>query len=1094
MKKLYMLLGLCAIFALPTMAQEEEDVTSYIANPGFDEDLTFQANGSWKEAIVTDKSFSDRSWGYMAADSTVYAHTKTTSTQKRSDGRKDEAVNGFFGQIKGWTPGDGSYTGKTYWPYGSDNVEWVYFGTVPYALASQAVPIADDGTTYLEVPAKPAADNGDDNVGFLYLRAGWGGAATYKQVVNLPCAQYRLEYWAININPTATKGTNLSRVVCRKDEFKDETGFNDQEWTLHAIEFTPTAEFTIEFGFKSEGGSGSNPFLCIDGIKLYKIGEADAAELLRSDIMEFVDSIATLQEDYFADYEGIVDQISDKVGEFEDIAYSDDTDAMEQALKDIKVYVGELNELIATVDELNALIETASELMEAETVYPGVDDLNAAIEDAEKVRDSGTSEEVAAEIETLNNAIKAYIASQEASEDNPADFTYFIDNPTFVAQGKWYIGQSGGDQRLHTGLTDNEGNAMTAWNAWRNNLTSASQSVSISQDITGLPNGKYQVTADMCTQDGCITDQHVFANGTAATAESPVMTMTGWDPYVWETLTTATVIVVDGKLTIGAIGHGAEDTPAEHGGSNTDSRRGWFCISNFKLSYLGEATEAEYAAAIQKKIDDAKAYAESMHLAADKATFLEVVNATTGIEGLEAMNEALVTAEASEAEYAGIMSGTYAALQDSIANSVNYTANAKKVAQVPVDYMTSYLASAEATYTKTGDITTVLRYYRDTLIPALLDAENTEISDATGKAALEGTIAAVVAKLGTYESDTNVLAEYIAELQAGIQAAKTADIAYGPGADVTAYITNPTVDAESGWTFNKISGNTNTTTSQGVDGVSTNRYIDSWNGTAGELRHTAYQVLNVPNGKYTLANIMRTSAAGAYLFASTAEPTKDAEDNLVLDATATNVASHAVVVPTPAKYICNAESETVSKTDSYGELWMAAADKVMAKFGITGVVDADEEAGTSALTIYDAAIDANGGNETCPDGIDEADWNIFSANGGAGRGWFNNSLEIEVTNHVLVIGVSCDSKFLAPVTPEAWAGTWFSADNFTLTMISEGDNTGWNPATGIEVVESSKASTVSSVYSISGARTNGLKKGINIVKMSDGTVKKVLVK
>ena len=173
---------------------------------------------------------------------------------------------------------------------------------------------------------------------------------------------------------------------------------------------------------------------------------------------------------------------------------------------------------------------------------------------------------------------------------------------------------------------------------------------------------------------------------------------------------------------------------------------------------------------------------------------------------------------------------------------------------------------------------------------------------------------------------------------------------------------------------------------------------------------------------------------------------------------------------------------------------MAAADKVMAKFNIAGVENADEEAGISALSIYEAAVDANGGNETCPDGIDEADWNIFSANGGIGRGWFNNKLEIEVTNHVLVIGVSCDTQFLAPVKPETWAGTWFSADNFTLTMISAGDNTGWNPATGIEVVETSKASAVSSVYSISGARTNGLKKGINIVKMSDGQVKKIFVK
>ena len=43
MKKL-LLLFMGALLAMPTMAQEE-DVTHYIQNAGFDEDLTFQADG-----------------------------------------------------------------------------------------------------------------------------------------------------------------------------------------------------------------------------------------------------------------------------------------------------------------------------------------------------------------------------------------------------------------------------------------------------------------------------------------------------------------------------------------------------------------------------------------------------------------------------------------------------------------------------------------------------------------------------------------------------------------------------------------------------------------------------------------------------------------------------------------------------------------------------------------------------------------------------------------------------------------------------------------------------------------------------------------
>ena len=59
MKKIITLLLLSGgLFAAPVVAQEEEDVTYLIHNAGFDEDLTFQADGSMKPAIVTDHSLS----------------------------------------------------------------------------------------------------------------------------------------------------------------------------------------------------------------------------------------------------------------------------------------------------------------------------------------------------------------------------------------------------------------------------------------------------------------------------------------------------------------------------------------------------------------------------------------------------------------------------------------------------------------------------------------------------------------------------------------------------------------------------------------------------------------------------------------------------------------------------------------------------------------------------------------------------------------------------------------------------------------------------------------------------------------------------
>ena len=137
MKRLLLLVS-GVIASMSLLAQE--DVTHYIQNAGFDEDLTFQVDGTMKEAVSTETSLSNRSWAYIAADSTVYARPKTTSSQNRADGRKMEAVNGFKGRVQGWTlETNGEYP----------KCEWTYFGTVPYALKNEAVCISDDTNGYM---------------------------------------------------------------------------------------------------------------------------------------------------------------------------------------------------------------------------------------------------------------------------------------------------------------------------------------------------------------------------------------------------------------------------------------------------------------------------------------------------------------------------------------------------------------------------------------------------------------------------------------------------------------------------------------------------------------------------------------------------------------------------------------------------------------------------------------------------------------------------------------------------------------------------------------------------------------------------------
>jgi hypothetical protein len=171
------------------------------------------------------------------------------------------------------------------------------------------------------------------------------------------------------------------------------------------------------------------------------------------------------------------------------------------------------------------------------------------------------------------------------------------------------------------------------------------------------------------------------------------------------------------------------------------------------------------------------------------------------------------------------------------------------------------------------------------------------------------------------------------------------DYSAGDTNDMTAYIINPTIDAAAGsfpkgWTIDKGTGNTYTTTGQHYSGVTTNRYIDSYNGTAGGMLYTAQQTITgIPNGTYRLSVAARTSGAGSYLVAKSAGKTY-----------------------------------------------------------------------TSQIT------------------------NNAAAGGTLGNGFSTITVDAAVLDNTLTLGVSTSAAFTGG---SAWAGTWFSADDFTLSFLGE---------------------------------------------------------
>ncbi len=873
--------------------------------------------------------------------------------------------------------------------------------------------------------------------------------------------------------------------------FLDENGDGVGEWCQTACSFE-SLEYTY-LQFNARWLKENKIQACFDGFflaKLYNPEEMTPSQVaylgLYSDVLKLSEAAG------FEDYSSIVDELNTYASEgaisngtsFSNLSEDSPIEDLQEAISLIEDKLKVAQASLAKFTEFDNLLVIADELVNSPVTYPGLKDFADKVSNYSTYQAEGyfspdddilASDFIASAVEDLKKAIFEYRTSQVATEKNPADYTFYVENPNFDAQGPWYIGTSGGDQRLNT-LADEEGVALTCWNAWRNSANFTDNT--IQQDIKGLPNGYYSVTAKMCTQSNCITDQHLFVASSAETAVSPVMTIAAWDPYQWEPLTTGKVLVVDGNLKIGATSTGAADMPDGY----TDYRAGWYCVTNFVLNYLGEASEEAYAAAVSKKIEDAKAQADTMHLAADKAAYLDSISKVKTVDDLVALNAAAKIASASEAEYAGVMGGTYKTLQDTIAAAPE--AMISKLSKVVVDMTTNYINSAEATYTETGKYTEVLRKYLNDFAPVFdAAAEALEAVGENGKAAINSTVDGIVAKylaLGTLPAIADIDAA-ISAIKNAIHVAGNADVTIADGADMTCFISNPTIEGVSdvkaqveGWTTELANSGNNNVTNAGQQVYGDGHYLDSWNGNAGVLNVNTFQTLSVPNGTYTLSAIARTTGDGFYLYAI-------ADDEAP-------VLSEVKVVPTNVtKYIDSAlksEAGTDSidvRNDTYGEVWIEAAEKVSAAFN--GAVAGE------AYSMYNVVIESNDGSEECPATVDEETWSIFCANNGAGRGWSKVSLTVEVKNHKLVVGVATGDAFEGA---NAFTGTWLSADNFKLVLDKAGDNDGWTPTTGVSSVESD--ATIATVYSVSGAKVSGLQKGINIVVMSDGSVVKRLVK
>ncbi|MBO5026004.1 MAG: hypothetical protein J6C86_07700 [Bacteroidaceae bacterium] len=982
------------------------------------------------------------------------------------------------------------------------------------------------GTTpELSYPASQAtwnATGGYDDGAYITLSSGCGGASSETAFVGHWSISQNSDYYfgfylkdyMAHVSSTNYKYApvvSLAKGVhsdCSKNEdnklFGDGAQYttdkfvSSDDWSPVGVIFNNTEYNWLQFRF-----SWTNPGVGLDGFRLHKLYDATNIDkddpksaIAILDYMDALEAISFYVDSELAEYTSIADEAYDYVMFHQDTPL-ETVEEYEAATAEAKTYLINLQNTLVTISEINAQLEVMALLMNDDNPYPGIDELNEACtiysdyvdNGLEPLDDSSTAiEYVTVALDNIKKAIEAYRFSQVPSEDNPADYSFFVSNPSFDAQGPWYVGTTpdGAQQQIMTV------DGTVCWQSWCNKQNYGS--LELYQDLSNLPNGYYTVSVNMTTQGGCITDQHAVAVSSLATANSPVLTDESIDVtgpagdatgVTWETLTTEKVAVVDGKLKIGAVGHCSDEIVAARG----DYRAGSFWITNFKLQYYGPLSDEDALAAYNAKVAEVQAQADTMHFAGDKAAYQAVISENSGVttvegiaDALAAIAEAQTVAVASENKYAEVVAGTYAALQDSLQNA--YGEKVGQIVKKAVDLATAEINAADATYTTMDAMTTKLRYYRDSYVPAFDAAEAVEVVDATAKAAMEGTLADEVKVLTAVDTipGSAVLDEHIAILNNAIKVCEAADIIAAGGTDYTALITNAAINDEraTGWTLRRENSDGNgAKKGQAYDDDANGYYLDSYNSTAGKLLYTAYQTIeNIPNGLYELKTMNRVSgtpgAEGVYTYAIA--------DNDTVNAVFKAIHQERMNITELGGPAAEDGGDSIAYvSDSYGSIFAKAWK------------------------------DTNGGADVEPGTVEEG---ILGANNGHGRGWFYNTLQIEVKNHVLTIGVTNDSVFTKGHKDTdgndcvPFSGWWFSCDNFTLTQVSAGDNEGWNPATGIEGVEDGEDADIvvrvengtivsnGVIYSISGARVaNGSKvpAGVYVVRLGN-TAKKVLVK
>ncbi|MBR6629184.1 MAG: hypothetical protein IKL03_04415 [Bacteroidaceae bacterium] len=678
----------------------------------------------------------------------------------------------------------------------------------------------------------------------------------------------------------------------------------------------------------------------------------------------------------------------------------DDFIAVYNSVKNVETLVAQLKELTDKVESVFSVLEYPG----WDALYEVYDAMTPLVEEGAEVElseDQTTEQYYQEAVATLKAAIRAY-HEQEVVGEEPLDYTHLITLPNFsdtkdyTIPAPWVVDnvQKSGDVWVGPGQPDaaGDGTNLPCLNSWSNDFTS----MDVHQDLDLLGNGIYSLSVQAITQG--LGQQHAYAIGSMNTVVSEDMTVVGWDTNEWETLETDQIIVLDGKLRIGFASVSA-------GGVN-----GWYQVTNFKLKYHGPAEGENLKGIWESTLARAKEFVNIL-LPGDSKGVQAAIEAATPLADAGKYLDAYTTLkseiDASDSIFKAVQrfyAGNYETINTMAAeldNEVNISS--AKLLAITKQLVSQAIHAEDATHKILAPLDAKLAAYVE-YATYLMEVENTlatfkgvkeEYKTFVKDSVITPQVDALTAEIRNAADTKNLLAK----LQKAMKHLEGTTYVNLPVGNLTEdLIVNYDIEADanaSGWTVVKGDAqNAPTNSGEHYDNrTPSNRYLDAWHPSSGVNNITMYQeIVGLPDGTYQLTVATRTDGDNVYVFAS---PEALAADT--------------------AKWTAATQWDMVKNYGAYGgEIY--AADTLL-------------------------------WHEL--DGVGEFPY--MEARGGEGYGWSYNTINVQVTNHYLMIGITANKLLTGQAQ---FTGTWLGADDWKLVLVEKAAvQSDYNPFAGIENVE-----------------------------------------